>query len=306
VRIGLWNLEPKIENTALMQVSQYHKQKGDSVELYSPLFSYDKVYVFSLFSFTKKPILAANMKSGGTGFNVVERLPPEIERCNLDYSACPTCQTSYLWFSRGCIRNCPFCVVPTKEGALHCVEPKNINPKGKTISVMDNTFSSIADFYARVNWLSEQKLPVDFQCGLDTRLPHKQKWQYIKNNLKIFKQIRTAWDNPRDDLTHGLSQFAEVFGKYKIMVFVLIGYWSTPEEDLMRVTKIRDLGLDPWVMPYNKQDPYQKAFERWANRHIGCEWPEYAYGRWKPELLVPEPKILHYHEEITCNNRKES
>jgi hypothetical protein len=38
MRIGLWNLEPKIENTALMQVSQYHKQQGDSVEMYSPLF----------------------------------------------------------------------------------------------------------------------------------------------------------------------------------------------------------------------------------------------------------------------------
>ena len=44
MNVGLWNLEPKIENTALMQVSQFHKQQGDHVELYSPLFNYDKVY----------------------------------------------------------------------------------------------------------------------------------------------------------------------------------------------------------------------------------------------------------------------
>jgi hypothetical protein len=34
-------------------------------------------------------------------------------------------------------------------------------------------------------------------------------------------------------------------------------------------------------MPYNKQDPYQKAFERWANRHVGCSWDEYKHGSWK-------------------------
>lgn len=104
MKIGLWNLEPKIENTALMQVSQYHKQQGDQVEFYSPLFEYDKVYVFSLFSFTKKPVLKSNMVAGGTGFNVCSRLPEEIETCPLDYSIYPKCKTSYLWFSRGCIR----------------------------------------------------------------------------------------------------------------------------------------------------------------------------------------------------------
>ena len=196
MKIGLWNLEPKIENTALMQVSQYHKQQGDQVELYSPLFEYDKVYVFSLFSFTKKPLLKPNMESGGTGFNIKKKLLPEIEACSLDYSACPSCETSYLWFSRGCIRNCPFCVVPTKEGKLREVEPKNTNPKAKHTSVMDNTFTAIPSFYARVNQLADMKLPVDFQCGLDVRLKHKSKWQYIKDNVKIHKQIRTAWDDP--------------------------------------------------------------------------------------------------------------
>lgn len=283
MKIGLWNLEPKIENTALMQFSQYHKQKGDSVEFYSPLFTYDKVYVFSLFSFTKKPILKPNMESGGTGFNITKELPPEIALCNLDYSTYLNCETSYLWFSRGCIRNCPFCVVPTKEGKLRSVEPKNLNLNGKRISVMDNTFTAIPNFYSIVDLLADKKLPIDFQCGLDARLPHRKKWQYIKDNVKIYKQIRTAWDNPRDDLTKGLSQFAEVFGKSKIMVYVLIGYWSTPEEDLQRVLKIRELGLDAWVMPYNKRDLYQRAFERWCNRHANCTWQEYKHGEWKGE-----------------------
>jgi hypothetical protein len=286
MKIGLWNLEPKIENTALMQVSQYHKLQGDTVELYSPLFEYDKVYVFSLFSFTKKPCLKPNMVAGGTGFNIRSRLPKEIEQCDLDYSIYPNCQTSYIWFSRGCFRKCPFCVVPIKEGRLDGATPKNLNPNATRISVMDNNFTALDRilFSGAIEYLKKVNLPVDFQCGFDARLLATKKYEEIKK-LKIYKQIRTAWDDPREDLTFGLTEMANVFGKSKIMVYVLIGYWSTPEEDLMRVTKILELGLDPWVMPYNKQDPYQKAFERWANRHANCEWKEYSHGSWKGLLL---------------------
>ncbi len=282
MKVGLWNLETKIENTALMQVSQYHKEQGDQVELYSPLFEYDKVYVFSLFSFTKKPILKPNMIAGGTGFNIRSLLPFEIEQSNLDYSIYPNCKTSYIWFSRGCFRKCPFCVVPIKEGRLDGAIPKNLNPKATTISVMDNNFTALGSilFDNAMTFLEEKKQPVNFQCGLDARLLVPEKWERI-NKLRIHKQIRTAWDDPREDITYGLEAMAEVFGKSKIMVYVLIGYWSTPEEDLARVLKIQELGLDAWVMPYNKQDPYQKAFERWANRHVGCSWAEYSHGSWK-------------------------
>ena len=268
-----------------MQVSQFHKQQGDHVELYSPLFNYDKVYVFSLFSFTKKPLLKSNMVAGGTGFNIRSRLPKEIEQCNLDYTIYPNCKTSYVWFSRGCFRKCPFCVVPIKEGRLDGAIPKNLNPKATTISVMDNNFTGLDRilFSIAMDYLKKVNLPVNFQCGLDARLLATEKYEEMKK-LKIYKQIRTAWDDPREDLTYGLTDMADVFGKSKIMVYVLIGYWSTPEEDLMRVTKIRELGLDPWIMPYNKQDPYQKAFERWANRHVGCSWKEYAHGSWKVAL----------------------
>lgn len=31
MKIGLYNLEPKIVNIAMMQVSQYYKQQGDEI-----------------------------------------------------------------------------------------------------------------------------------------------------------------------------------------------------------------------------------------------------------------------------------
>jgi hypothetical protein len=222
------------------------------------------------------------MVAGGTGFNVCSRLPPKIEACNLDYSIYPKCNTSYIWFSRGCIRKCPFCVVPTKEGKLEVLKPKNLNPKAKRLSVMDNSFTALPKtfFESAINFLHNTNLPIDFQCGIDCRLANLEKWRQIKT-LKIYKQIRTAWDNPKEDLSANLKLMGEVFGKSKVMVYVLIGYWSTPEQDLDRVLKIRETGLDAWVMSFNKKDPYQKAFERWNNRHANCPWEEYKHGSWK-------------------------
>ena len=50
------------------------------------------------------------------------------------------------------------------------------------------------------------------------------------------------------------------------MCYVLIGFWSTPEEDMNRVMHLVDkYKISPFVMPYNKFDPYQKKFARWVN-----------------------------------------
>lgn len=142
MKIGLYNLEPKIVNTAMMQVSTYEKERGNGIEMYSPLYhnTYDKIYAFSLFDFTDKGYATPDMITGGTGFDITSRLPREIEKCDYDWSLYPDCDFSIIWFSRGCIRKCPFCVVNQKEGYIHPVKTKNLNPKGKYIKVMDNNF----------------------------------------------------------------------------------------------------------------------------------------------------------------------
>lgn len=282
MRIALYNLESKVENTALMQISFYHKKLGDQVEWYSPLFhnEYYKIYCGSLFSFSDKRTVTSNMICGGTGFNITSRLPKEIEECDLDYSIYPKCETSYLWFSRGCFRECPFCVVPTKEGMIRPIEPKNLNPNGKYVTVMDNSFTANPLFYDAVEYLKKIGQPVDIQCGIDARIFSEKQGESLKK-LRHYKQIHTAWDDPREDLTDKLKLMAGCFGKSNIQVYVLIGYWSTREEDLRRVEIILSLGLDAWIMPYDKRDPYQRAFERWCNRHANCDWKDYECGSWK-------------------------
>lgn len=279
MKIGLYNLEPKIENTAMMQVSQYYKQKGDNVEIYNPLFhnSYDKIYAFSIFNFTDKGYIKKDMIIGGTGFNISSKLSKEIENCDFDYSLFPNCKTSYVWFSRGCIRKCPFCVVWKKEGYIHSIDPKSLNPKGEYISIMDNNFFANLKWKEAINKLIELNLPVDFQSGIDVRIFNDKQGKALQK-LKLYKQLHIAWDNPKDDLKDKIELLKQYIKPYKIMCYVLIGYWSSQEEDLNRIEELTKLKIDPFVMPFNKFDKYQKDFARWVNHKAifkSVEWKDY-------------------------------
>ena len=79
----------------------------------------------------------------------------------------------------------------------------------------------------------------------------------------------------------GIPRTSVVGGCQKISCYVLIGYWSTPEEDMMRIEKLRSLGINPFVMPYDKKEKYQKNFARWVNRKAvfkSTKWKDYKYN----------------------------
>lgn len=278
MRIGLFNLEPKVENTAMMQVSRYYKNQGVQVEKYSPLFysEYDKIYAFSLFDFTSKKNVTKDMIVGGTGFDLTTKLPPEIENCDLDYSLYPNCKTSYLWFSRGCIHHCPFCCVPKKEGMIHSVEPHNLNQKGKTITIVDNNPFVNPKWEEMLEFLIEEDKPVNFCSGVSLR-DFNDLHGLALQKLRFHKQLNVAWDNPREDLRPKIEQLIRYIKPYKIQCYVLVGYWSTEEEDLYRIMWLKSKGIDPYVMPYNKKSHYQLNLARWVNRRIiaKCNWQDY-------------------------------
>lgn len=281
--IGLYNLEPQIENTALMQVSQYHKDMGDKVEMYNHILygMYDKVYAFSIFDFTDKSMVRPNMICGGTGFNVKTKLPKEIEECDLDYSIYPNCNTSYIWFSRGCIRNCPWCIVRKKEGYIYPIENKNFNPKADTIKVMDNNFFANPEWPIAMNLLQRYtKQRVEF-LGIDIRILEKDMITELKKlKYSYHNSIKFAWDNPKDDIHEKLELITSMIKPYKLMCYVLIGFPgnSTEETDLYRVETLRSYNVDPFVIPYNKYRLDQQRFARWVNRKElfkSVSWEEY-------------------------------
>jgi hypothetical protein len=281
MRIGLIDIEPTIFNTALMQISQHHKQQGDIVEWAAPLEydKYDKLFCSSLFDFTKKDQLPDRTITGGTGFDLTTKLPYD---CQLDYSIYPKCKTSYVWFSRGCNRNCPWCVVPEKEGNIYAVRAKNLNPKGEYITVQDNNFFANPLWADACVCLAEIDQPVDFQ-GADVRRITTEQCKAL-SSFQHYKQIKIAWDNPKDEkeIIDGIIRMIKYIPSSKIMCYVLIGYYDDEDEDLYRVETLHSMGIDPFVMPYNKSDRYEKMFARWVNRKAifkSVQWEDYREGQ---------------------------
>ena len=85
-----------------------------------------------------------------------------------------------------------------------------------------------------------------------------------------------AWDSARYKINW--EDIIKIIPAYRIMVYVLIGFDSTEEEDLYRVEKLRELKIDPFVMPFNNKNFYQRKFSRWVNHKAifkSINWKEY-------------------------------
>ena len=174
MRIGLVDVDGhNFPNFALMKISSYHKSLGDEVEWAMPLKNnYDIVYKSKIFTFTNDDMTPWNVKviKGGTGYDIESKLPKEIEDVeDLDYSIYPQYNFSIQFFSRGCIRKCPFCLVRQKEGYIHEVTPTSLNPNGKHIEVLDNNFFANPSWKESVNWLLEANQKVKLH-GVDVRI----------------------------------------------------------------------------------------------------------------------------------------
>lgn len=288
MEIGMIDIEPKVFNTALMQISQYYKERGDEVEWWSPITHrrFDVVFCSSLFDYTDKTDIPDDVICGGTGYDVHSRLSRAMEDCDLDYSIYPKCRRSFLWFSRGCPRKCPWCVVPEKEGKIHPVTVKNLNPRGEYVVVCDNNFFANPLWADAIKYLKSLKLPCDFQ-GVDVRDITKEQ-AFCLSQLRHHKRIKFAWDVPSDErkVRAGIKILCKCIPPYRLMCYVLIGYSSTEKEDLHRVETLRSLGIDPFVMTFNKSDLYQRAFARYVNcKEIfkKVTWTDYRYRVFKSE-----------------------
>lgn len=274
MNIGLQDVDFRgFPNLALMKISSFHKANGDNVEWVFHFYHYDKIYKSKIFTFSPDDDTyydADEIIKGGTGYDVKSKLPDEIERAQPDYSIYPKCNYSIQFYSRGCIRHCPFCVVHDKECYIQPAEPMKLNPRGKWIEVLDNNFFANPEWRDAVKHLKRCNQPANFH-GVDVRIMDTEQAEAI-NSLRLKNAVHVAWDLPQLDLTEQLRTMAEIVKRHKITCYVLIGYNSTPEQDLYRLRTIKKLGIAPFVQPYrdfeNKRKPtqYEKDLAHWANR----------------------------------------
>lgn len=293
--IGLLQADGKLPNLALMKIAAYHEDKGDSVAWYNGILfasQYDKIYVSKIFDFTELPQLPENAIVGGTGIDFKNVLPMEIEAMQPSYSLYPNCDYHIGFSMKGCRFSCSFCCVPLKEGKpykYNSIDQILINPKGgKKLVLLDNDFFGTGDWEINLNRIIELDLKVCFSQGLNIRILTQRQADLLAQckyyNLHFTKRYLTfAWDRfkDKDDILKGIERCDNAgITRDRLQFFVLIGYDTTPEEDLHRIEAIREWGCTPFVMPYNKFNEYQKRFARWVNsRQLKkVKWNNYIHN----------------------------
>lgn len=173
-------------NLALMKLAAWHKAQGDSVEWYAPLFSRpDKIYASKVFTFTPdfQDYAAGDPEPvrGGTGYDPSVKLPDEVEQIIPDYSLYSYFSAALGFLTRGCIRNCQWCIVPKKEGSLREVDDiERVSAGRKEVVLLDNNFLAADDEFVReqLEKAVRLRLKLDFNQGLDARLvtPENARW----------------------------------------------------------------------------------------------------------------------------------
>lgn len=285
MKIGLFDLDSKYHNLALMKLSAWHKQHGDHVEFYNPLWyqTYDQIYASKIF--IRKTVndcyLRPDMVTGGSGFDLRTELPNEIEHIKPDYSLY-NLNFSLGFTTRGCINNCSFCVVPKKEGKIreHAEVEEFKNSDSNIVVLLDNNFLALPSHIEKLKHYIKKGWVMDFNQGLDARLVNDDNAQLLAK-VKHYKQIHFAWDFLKNEkgVLIGLQIMTKYINPQRIMVMMLCGFDTTLEEDFYRFEKLLSFKVDPFVMIYNNSHKSRelREFARWVNRRIykSCEWENY-------------------------------
>jgi hypothetical protein len=301
-------------NIALMHLSTFYKRQGHRVtisrkkELGFKDKAPDYIYVSIIFRANKEKFDYLHesfpdtiVDIGGSGYDLEKKLPPEIEACPPDYSLYPKNISSIGFASRGCIRNCSFCIVRQKEGYYHQTQHPSqwYNPAYKRIVFLDNNILADKTYFMELtDWCMEKNLEVWFCQGLDVRLLDLKVAKRLLQ-MRTFKTITFAWDNIKDETSvlNGIKVLEEAgFTKNKlrekVMFYVYINDDSEYESGVYRCKKLKSLNVNSFVMyDVDKKRPQRVIdLQRWANKKT-------LY--WKFDIEFYEKGKL---EHVTQNN----
>lgn len=284
MKVGLVSVDSLIPNVALMKLSAWHREAGDETFRYEPLLSPapDRIYASKTFSFT--PDFAyypdCEIVRGGTGYDLEARIPAEAERVYPDYELFG-CDFALGRLTRGCVRRCPWCVVPRMDGnrVRQVAELEDFWRGQSRIRLLDDNLTALPDLFVETcDRLAAARVEVKFDA-LDVRLLTRPMARSLAR-VRRWGRVHFAFDHPNAErhVREGVAVLrAGGFPLHEAMFYVLVGFNTTHEQDLHRLAVLDELGVDAFVMPFDKHDPYQKRITRWRNRHLHrvCAFEDY-------------------------------
>ena len=296
MRVAIAQVDGKWPNLALAKLAAHYRSLGCEVERFSPLtFPGDFVMASKVFSDTPDdPYLPDTASRGGWGFDTTTVLPGEVEDTKPDWSLWPWWRKDMGFTTRGCVRRCPFCIVPLKEGRLRvAAEFDDVWTGRDELVLLDaNLTAAPMDHFRRLcKTATERGVRLNFSQGLDARLLTDEHAEILRRS-RTTKTIHMAFDHMRDEAA--VRAAVETMKRAgwpagRLMFYVLIGFDSTLAEDMERVQIVKSLGADPFVMKYERDDPYQRRFARWVNNMVAFNsmtWEEWQ-ATFKTKLVKP-------------------
>jgi hypothetical protein len=274
VNIGLIDVDShNFPNLALMKISAHHKSKGDHVEWAIPMLKYDIVYQSKVFDFSPDEntcIQCEQLIKGGTGYDLDNKLTQDIESIYPDYSLYGE-KKAYGFLTRGCPRNCPFCIVGKKEGlkSVQVADLRQFWNGQQEVVLLDPNMLACPERLELLRQLVDSKAWIDFTQGLDIRLMTDDAVELIKQ-IRV-KMLHFAWDREKDSdiIIRNLIAFKKAtnIDMRKARVYVLTNYETDFDFDLYRVYKLREMGYEPYIMIYDKAKASKrlKRLQRWVN-----------------------------------------
>lgn len=175
--------------------------------------------------------------------------------------------------SRGCIRRCPFCFVPQREGKLRLLD---IKPGW---DILDNNLLACprSHIEAVLDMLEGQPCPARFTGGIDARLV--EPWFAERLGQMRVQILYTAYDlaGAKPAVERAVNLFrAAGLSQRQVGCFVLIGHAAdTLDGAQERVEWVRDIGATPFAMLYRSE----------TNEKPSREWRDFARLWMRPAAI---------------------
>lgn len=310
MKILLIDADSKIPNIALMKLSTYYKQLGHYIDFIKLNLSfyphrrnkvqfidtskYDLAFCSVVFNNTIQFIQGDNIVFGGSGFDLFKKLSPDIENCPLDYSLYPENNRSYGFITRGCIRNCYFCIVPSKEGSIKQVDTIENIKKHKEVIFLDNNILAFNGHIEILQELIDKNIRHMWCQGLDIRLVNEKNAPLLKK-LNHIEQITFAFDDIRyEDLLNEKMKLLQMNCDWNLRFYI----YCNPNDDLSsllrRIFWCKKYKVLPYIMRdiscyFSIYDHFYKDIAAWCNQpaHFKTKsFEEFMYMRSKNQKRI--------------------
>lgn len=262
-KILLIDADSKIPNIALMKLSSWHKKNGNEVSFvklgmpyypsrikrhyYAPD-GFDEILCSVVFEGNLKYIHGDGITFGGTGFDLKTVLPDEIESSDLDYSLYPENDTSYGFITRGCIRNCPFCYVPKKEGKIRPVGSIESIVKHKKVVFLDNNILAYDGHLEVLRKLGHIGIRCQFNQGLDIRLLTQENSEALSRLNYIGEFVFAFDDFSYKNIVSEKLKLLSWRKDWQIKFFIYISPEMKISETIYRIEWCRENKCLPYIM----------------------------------------------------------